>query len=145
MRSFLFYMSPRLRQRRVLYRTLTFKNKENILGVAATKKDVLQQGCEAGTPSIENTSLQVANSKQQTRNSNETMAQKLTRQRGMTEAQLENLQTATTGPTACKVEEQQTSEQPQRGPTAAAGPQLCKVESNNNNQHRTNQRKSINQ
>jgi hypothetical protein len=40
---------------------------------------------------------------------------------------------------------QQTSEQAPRGPTAAAGPQLCKVESNNNKQHRTNQRASINQ
>jgi hypothetical protein len=124
---------------------LTFKNKENIMGVAATQKDVLQQGWEAWTPSIEKYCLQVANNKQQTRNSNKTMAHKLTRQRRMTEAQLENLQTATTGPTDCKVEEQKTSEQPRRGPTAAAGPQLCKVESNNNNQHQTNQRKSINQ
>ena len=73
------------------------------------------------------------------------MAWKLTRQRGMTRAQPQNLQTVTTSPTTCKVEEQQTSEQPRRGPTVAAGPQLCKVESNNNNQHRTNQRKSINQ
>jgi hypothetical protein len=40
---------------------------------------------------------------------------------------------------------QQTSEQAPRGPTAAAGPQLCKVESNNNKQHPTNQRASINQ
>jgi hypothetical protein len=86
-----------LRQRRVLYRTLAFKNKEKILGVAATQKDVLQHGCEAGTPSIENSCLQVANTKHQIRNNNETMAQKLTRQRGMTEAQLENLQTTTTG------------------------------------------------
>jgi hypothetical protein len=40
---------------------------------------------------------------------------------------------------------QQTNEQAPRGPTAAAGPQLCKVESNNNKQHPTNQRASINQ
>jgi hypothetical protein len=73
------------------------------------------------------------------------MAQKLTRQRGMTEALLQNLQTVTTGPTACKVEVQQTSEQPRRGPTAIVGCQLCKVESNNNNKHRTNQQTSINQ
>jgi hypothetical protein len=79
------------------------------LVVAVTQKDVLQQDFEAGIPSIENSCLQAANSKQQTRNSNETMAQKLTRERGMTEAQLQNLQTATTGPTA-------------------AGPQPCKVE-----------------
>jgi hypothetical protein len=72
------------------------------------------------------------------------MAQKLTHQRGMTRAQPQNLQTATTGPTTCKVEEQQTNEQPRRGPTATAGPQLCKVESNNNKQHGTNQRTSIN-
>ena len=38
------------------------------------------------------------------------MAQKLTRQRGMTTAQPPKLQTATTGPTTCKVEEQQTSD-----------------------------------
>ena len=40
---------------------------------------------------------------------------------------------------------QQTSEQTPGGPIAAAGPQLCKVESNNNKQHPTNQRASINQ
>jgi hypothetical protein len=68
------------------------------------------------------------------------MAQKLTRQRGMTRAQPQNLQTATTGPTTCKVEEQQTSEQA----TATAGPQLCKVESNKNKKHGMNQRTSIN-
>jgi hypothetical protein len=39
---------------------------------------------------------------------------------------------------------QQTNEQEPRGPTAAAGPQLCKVESNNNKQHQTNQRASVN-
>jgi hypothetical protein len=50
MRSFLFYMSLWLRQRQVLYRTLTFKNKENIMVVAATQKDVLQQDFEPGTP-----------------------------------------------------------------------------------------------
>jgi hypothetical protein len=44
------------------------------------------------------------------KNTNETMAQKLTRQRGMTTAQPQKLQTATTGPTTCKVEEQQTSD-----------------------------------
>jgi hypothetical protein len=85
MRIFLFYMSPRLQQRQVLYRTLMFKNKENILGVADTQKDVLQQDFKAGTPSIENSCLQVENRKQQARNSNETMAKKLTRQRGMIE------------------------------------------------------------
>ena len=67
------------------------------------------------------------------------MAQKLTRQRGMTKVHLKNLQTTTTSPTTCKFEEQQTNEQPQRGPTIVAGPQLCKVESNNNYQHRTKQ------
>jgi hypothetical protein len=84
MRSFLFYMSSLLRQNWVLYRTLTFKNKEKILVVAATQKDVMQQDFEAGIPSIENSFLQAANNKQQTRNNNETMAQNLTRQRGMT-------------------------------------------------------------
>jgi hypothetical protein len=73
------------------------------------------------------------------KNTNETMAPKLTRQRGMTTAQPQKLQTATTGPTTCKVEEQQTSEQPRRGPTATAGPQLCKVESNKNKDHGMNQ------
>jgi hypothetical protein len=62
--GFLFYMSPRLRQRRVLYRTLTFKNKENIMVATATQKDVLQQNFEAGTPTIENSCLQGANNKQ---------------------------------------------------------------------------------
>jgi hypothetical protein len=89
--------------------------------------------------------LQVPNSKKQTSNSNEAMENKLTRQRGMTEENLENLQNATIGPTTCKVDEQQTSEQPQSGPTAATRPQLSKVESNNNNQYRTNQQKSIDQ
>jgi len=131
---FVIVLLPRLRQRRVLYRTLTFNNKEKILVVAATQRDVLQQDFEAGTPSIENSCMQTANSKQQTRNSNETMARNLTCQRGMTKAQLP----------ACKVEEQQTSEQPRRDSTAAR-PQLCKVEANNNKQHRTNQRASINQ
>jgi len=72
------------------------------------------------------------------------MAQKITRQRGMTKEQPQNLQTATRGPKSCKVEEQQASEQPRRGPTATAGPHLCRVESNNNKQHGTNQRTSIN-
>jgi hypothetical protein len=45
------------------------------------------------------------------------------------------MQTATTGPTTCKVEEQQTSEQPRRAQTASAGPQLCKFESNKNQNH----------
>ena len=63
-----------------------------------------------------------------TRNSDKTMAQKLTRQRGMTRAQPQNLKTTTTGPTTCKVEEQQTNELA----TATVGPQLCKVESNKN-------------
>ena len=58
----------------------------------------------------------------------------------MTRAQPQKLQTATTGPTTCKVEEQQTSEQPQRSRTASAGPQLCKVESNKNHNHGTKQR-----
>jgi hypothetical protein len=62
--------------------------------------------------------LQAPNSKQQIRNINETMAPKLTRERGMTEVQL---QTTTTGP------------------TAEAGPQPCKVEANNNKQQTTNQ------
>jgi hypothetical protein len=73
------------------------------------------------------------------KNTNETMAQKLTRQRGMTTTQPQKLQTATTGLTTCKVEEQQTSEQPQRGPTTTAGPQLCKVESNKKKDYGTNQ------
>jgi hypothetical protein len=47
------------------------------------------------------------------------------------------MQTATTGPTTCKVEKQQTSEQPRRARTAIAGPQLCKVESNKNQNHGT--------
>jgi hypothetical protein len=117
---FFFICHHGLRQRRVLYRTLTFKNKEKILVTTTTQKDVLQHNFEAGTPTIENSFLQGANNKQEKRNSNEMMAQKLTRQRRMTEAQLQNLQTATTGPTTCKVEEQQTSEQPRRGPTATA-------------------------
>jgi hypothetical protein len=61
----------------------------------------------------------------------------------MTIAQPQKLQTATTGPTTCKVEEQQISEQSRRGPTATAGPQLCKVESNKNKNHGMNQRTSI--
>jgi hypothetical protein len=63
------------------------------------------------------------------------MAQKLTHQRGMTRAQPQNLQTATTGPTTCKVEEPQTSVQA----TATAGPQLCKVELNKNKKQGMNQ------
>jgi hypothetical protein len=55
----------------------------------------------------------------------------------MTRAQPQKLQTATTGPTACKVEKKQTSEQPQRARIAIAGPQLCKVESNKNQNHGT--------
>jgi hypothetical protein len=66
------------------------------------------------------------------------MAQKITRQRGMTRAQPQKLQTTTTYPTTCKVEEQQTNEQPQRGPNTNAGPQLCKVESKKNKNHGTN-------
>jgi hypothetical protein len=50
------------------------------------------------------------------------------------------MKTATTGPTPCKVEEQQTSEQPRRARTASAGPQLCKFESNKNQNHRMKQR-----
>jgi hypothetical protein len=100
---------------------LTFKNKDKILVVAVTQKDVLQEDFEPGIPSIENSCLQAANSKQQTRNSNETMAPKLTRERGTTEAQLQTLQTATTGP------------------TADAGPQPCKVEANKSKQQTTNQ------
>jgi hypothetical protein len=46
------------------------------------------------------------------KNSNEMMAQKLTRQRRMTRAKPQKLQTSTTGPTTCKVEEEQTIEQP---------------------------------
>jgi hypothetical protein len=42
----------------------------------------------------------------------------------MTRAYPKSLQTTTKGPTTCKVEEQQTSEQA----TATLGPQLCKVE-----------------
>jgi hypothetical protein len=61
----------------------------------------------------------------------------------MTRAQPQKLQTATTGPTTCKVEEQQTSEQPRRARTASAGPQLCKVESNKNQNHGTKQRTRI--
>ena len=73
-----------------------------------------------------------------------TMAQKLTRQRGMTTTQPKKLQTATTGPTTCKVEEQQTNEQPRRGPTATAGPQLCKVESTRTRiKERTSEQTSI--
>jgi type II secretory pathway component PulM len=44
------------------------------------------------------------------KNTNETMAWKLTRQCGMTTTQPQKLQTATTGPTTCKVEEKQTSD-----------------------------------
>jgi hypothetical protein len=121
MRSLLFYMLLWLQKIRVMYKTLTFKNKEKILVVVATKKDVLQQDFKPGTPSIENSCLQVANKKQQTRNSNKTMAHKLTHQQGTIEAQLQNLQNATTYP------------------TAAARSQIFKVESNNNKQHRTNQ------
>jgi hypothetical protein len=61
----------------------------------------------------------------------------------MTRAQSQKLQTATTCPTTCKVEEQQTSEQPRRARTASAGPQLCKVESNKNQNHGTKQRTRI--
>jgi hypothetical protein len=50
--------------------------------------------------------------KQQIRNNNETMTLKLTCERGMTEAQLQTAQTATTGP------------------IADAGPQPYKVEAN---------------
>jgi hypothetical protein len=50
------------------------------------------------------------------------------------------MQTATTGPTTCKVEEQKTSEQPRRARTASVGPQLSKVESNKNQNHGTKQR-----
>ena len=82
----------------------------------STDKDGLQQNLEAGTPTIEKT----------------TTIRKLTHQQRMTRAQPQKLQTATTGPTGCKVEEQQTSEQPRRARTASAGPQLCKVESNKN-------------
>ena len=58
----------------------------------------------------------------------------------MARAQPQNVQTATTNPIACKVEEQQTSEQPRRARTASAGSQLCKVESNKNQNHGTKQR-----
>jgi hypothetical protein len=68
------------------------------------------------------------------------MAHKLTFQRGMTRAQPQNFQTATTCPTTFKVEEQQTNEQA----IATTGPQICKVESNKNKKHRMNQRTSIN-
>jgi hypothetical protein len=49
------------------------------------------------------------------------------------------MQIAITSPTTCKVEEQQTSEQPQRARTTSAGPQICKVESNKNQNHGTKQ------
>jgi hypothetical protein len=63
MRNFIFYMSIWPRQRRVLYRTLTFKKKENIMVIATTQKDVVQQDFEPGIPSIENSCLQAANNK----------------------------------------------------------------------------------
>jgi hypothetical protein len=44
------------------------------------------------------------------KNNNEMIARKLTCQRGMTTAQTQKLQTVTTSPIACKVEEQQTSD-----------------------------------
>jgi hypothetical protein len=77
------------------------------------------------------------------KNTNKMMAQKLTRQQGMTTPQPPKMQTTTTGPTTCKFEEQKTSEQPRRGPIATPGPQLCKVESKKNKYHGTNQRTSI--
>ena len=86
-----------------------------------TQKYVLQQDFDPGISSIENSCLQAANSKQQIRNSNETMAPKLTREQGTTEAQLQSAQIATTGP------------------TADARPQPCKVEANNIKQQTTNQ------
>jgi hypothetical protein len=49
------------------------------------------------------------------------------------------MQTATTGPIACKFEEQQTSKQPRRARTASAGPQLYKIKSNKNQNHGTKQ------
>jgi hypothetical protein len=91
------------------------------------EKDGLQQNLKAGTPTIEKT----------------TTTGKLTCQQRMTRAQCQKLQTATTGPTGCKVEEHQTSEQPRRARTASAGPQLFKVESNRNQNHGTNQRTRI--
>jgi hypothetical protein len=93
----------------------------------STDKYGLQHNLKAGTPTIEKT----------------TTTGKLTRQQRMTRAQPQKLQTATTGPTGCKVEEQQTSEQPRRARTASAGPQLCKVESNRNQNHGTNQQTKI--
>jgi hypothetical protein len=69
-----------------MYRTLTLKNKDKILVITITHKDVLQHDFEPGIPSIENSSLQVANNKHQTRNNNETMAWKLTHEQGTTEA-----------------------------------------------------------
>jgi hypothetical protein len=104
-----------------LYRTLKFKNKDKILVVAVTQKDVLQEDFEPGILSIENSYLQAANSKQKTRNRNETMAMKLIRERGMTEAQLQTLQTAT------------------KGPTADVRPQPCKVEANKSKKQTKNQ------
>jgi hypothetical protein len=114
-------MSLWLRQRWVLYKTYTFKNKDKILVIEITQKDVLQQDFEPRIPSIENSCLQAANRKQQTRNRNETMAQRITRERGTTEVQLQTLQTATTGP------------------TVDAGLQPCKVEANMSKQQTTNQ------
>jgi hypothetical protein len=86
-------MSLWLQQRWVLYRTLTFKNKDKILVIEVTHKDVLQEDFDPGIPSNENCCLQAANRKQQTRNSNKTMAPKLTRERGTTEAKLQTVQT----------------------------------------------------
>jgi hypothetical protein len=89
------------------------------LVVAITQKDVLKEDFDPGIPSDENSCLQAANSKQQIRNSNKTMAPKLTH--GMTEAQLQTLQTATIGP------------------IVDVGPQPCKVETNKSKQQTTNQ------
>jgi hypothetical protein len=101
--------------------------------------------------------LQTGNNKQQPTNRNATMTLRLTGEWGMTEAQplacklQQQVQLRMQDPNLAKLKQtrasnkQQTSEQVPRGPTAAAGPQLCKVESNNNKQHPTNQRASINQ
>jgi hypothetical protein len=48
--------------------------------IVVTHKGVLQEDFDSGIPSIENSYLQTANSKQQTTNRNETMALKLTRE-----------------------------------------------------------------
>jgi hypothetical protein len=84
-------MSLWLRQRWILYRTLTFKNKEKILVVEGTHKYVLQEDFDPGIHSIENYCFQAANRKQQIRKSNETMAPKLTHERGTIEAQLQTV------------------------------------------------------